>query len=122
MVNVLQRDVEEHPDVAVAQRVEGHPTGAPDFHDSTRSQEAQRVRGGGLAHPRRRSEVTHAELAAFEERDEQSHPSRVSHQSEYFGQLLDRVCRRERSSNGLDPTRIHEAVDAGVQRLDLCNI
>src|SRR5690348_10086960 len=45
MAGVLESHVEQHPDVAIAERVVGHSSGTPNLHDPMGPEQSQGVRG-----------------------------------------------------------------------------
>lgn len=96
VIDVSEGDVQQHPDVAVGEPVKGVPTATPDRDDPVGAKQAQ-----GVAHPRfalsdHRRQVMHADLARFEEGDEQRHPARITQQTKHSGQLVEGLRIRQR--------------------------
>jgi hypothetical protein len=75
--HVLERDVEQQPDVRIVERVVDVPSLLTVADKPARAQQAQAVRAGGLREPGRGGEVADAELARFEQGEDQADAARV---------------------------------------------
>jgi chromate transporter len=123
VLGVRQRHVQEHPHVRVVQPVIHHPALPPRRgHDPMRAQPPHRVTGRRLAHPGRSGQVTHAHLTAFQQRDQQPQPVRITQQREHIRGLLHILGRGHRLLHSGDPLPVHHPDQASVQAGDIGRI
>lgn len=114
MCDVLERDVEQEPDVAIVERVVDVSALLAIADEAARAQEAQVVRAGRLRQPGRCGEIADTELSAFEKSDDQANAARIGEDAEGLGERLARAVVGQRRND------VGDAL--GVDALDLATV
>lgn len=115
---VREREIEEHPDVSVVQPVVRDPATAAYRDHSMRAQQAEGVRGRGLAQPADGSQIAHAQLTV-EQCHQQPQPTRIREQTEHVRGVDDVVLGGHSGSHVRDPFRVDQPDGTALEPLHL---
>jgi hypothetical protein len=115
MADVLERDVEEHSNMAVPQRVIRHPPRSAHSHDTMSAKQSEGVRARRLAHPGGRRKVADAELATLQETHQQTKPARVREQAEHGAEFLHEVNVGQTGLDRRHPSGVDQTELTGIQ-------
>ena len=103
VADVSDRQVQQHPDVAVIQPVEHMPARTAGRHDAMRPHQPKCLARGGFTQPAHRGQVMDTDLPCFKQSGQDPDTARVGHQPKHIGQTLHVGRGRQGTPEEIDP-------------------